>query len=90
MEVAWDPEKSKWTLENRKLSFSDFPLLFEGPFWRRLDNRKNYGEHRWILMGFLDERLVVAVYTLRGATYRILSMRKANSREEKAFEKLRY
>ncbi|WP_437350480.1 hypothetical protein [Neorhizobium petrolearium] len=36
-------------------------------------------------MGFLNERLVVLVWTHRGDDQRIISMRKANDREQKAY-----
>ncbi|WP_311735248.1 MULTISPECIES: BrnT family toxin [unclassified Janthinobacterium] len=40
-----------------------------------------YGEQRFITVGWLDERLVVLVWTQRGLARRIISMRKANERE---------
>ena len=89
METVGDPAKRDWTLEHRGLDFADFPIWLTGPHWERRDRRRNYGEERWILMGFLRQRLLVAVYTMLAKTYRVLSMRKANDREEEAFEELR-
>ena len=45
------------------------------------DDRRDYGEDRFITIGFLDGAMVVLVWTSRGAAYRIISMRKANERE---------
>ena len=45
------------------------------------DDRRNYGEDRFITIGFLDDTMVVLVWTPRGGTHRIISMRKANERE---------
>ena len=45
------------------------------------DDRRDYGEDRFITVGFLDGTMVVLVWTPRGEAYRIISMRKTNERE---------
>ena len=45
------------------------------------DDRRDYGEDRFITIGFLDGAMVVLVWTRRNDGYRIISMRKANERE---------
>ena len=45
------------------------------------DDRRDYGEERFITIGFLDDTMVVLVWTPRDGTHRIISMRKANERE---------
>ena len=45
------------------------------------DDRRDYGEDRFITIGFLDDTMVVLVWTPRGGAHRIISMRKANERE---------
>ena len=42
------------------------------------DERRPYGEERWIVQRLIQGRLYVVVYTLRGAGTRIISARKAN------------
>ncbi len=49
------------------------------------DDRQDYGEARFITIGFLDARMVVLVWTLRHGAYRIISMRKANEREQSLY-----
>ena len=44
--------------------------------------RKDYGERRIICYGELQGRMVVICYVERGAAKHIISMRKANEREE--------
>ena len=56
--------------------------IFEGPTLTVVDRRKDYGETRQISVGMLDGRMVVAVWTDRGETRRIISLRKANAREQ--------
>lgn len=45
------------------------------------DDRQEYGEERMIAVGFIKGRLHVLIYTMRGATLRVISLRKANRRE---------
>ena len=45
------------------------------------DDRQEYGEDRFISIGFLDATMVVLVWTSRDGAHRIISMRKANERE---------
>ena len=52
-----------------------------------LDDRKDYGEDRWIGIGLLRSRFVVVVYTERDEdTIRIISLRKALSHERARYE----
>ena len=44
------------------------------------DARKDYGEIRFITTGFLDDAMVVLVWTPRDDVCRIISMKKANGR----------
>ena len=46
------------------------------------DDQQHYGKDRFITIGFLDGRMVVLVWTPRNGTRRIISMRKANEREQ--------
>ncbi len=49
------------------------------------DTRRSYGEPRWISMGLLDDRVVVRVWTRRGMSRRIISMRYAHDDEAQKF-----
>ena len=52
------------------------------------DARKDYGEDRFVCVGIISDRLMVAVYTQRQEeVIRIISIRKANSREKERYEK---
>ena len=52
----------------------------------RPDTRHSYGEDLYQLIGRIDERLFVLVYTPRHNAIRIISARKANTREVKRYE----
>ncbi len=54
-----------------------------------LDSRKEYGEERWIGIGFLRKNIVVVVFTERdNDTIRIISLRKALKHERTQLEKI--
>ena len=83
----WDRNKNDGNLRKHGLSFEDAPEVFAGRCLTFEDERTEYGEERYITLGHLEERLVVIAHTQRGKSTRIISMRKANSRERKAYEK---
>ena len=60
--------------------------MFSGPVFELVDDRFDYGEERYITIGMLRGRMVVLVWTPRGAARHIISMRKANDREQTRFQ----
>ena len=79
--IEFDELKRIQTLLNRDLDFAHAGEVFRCTIHVFEDLRKSYGERRFITLGFLDGRLTVVVWTVRGAKKRIISMRKANERE---------
>lgn len=67
------------------LSLGDAEIVFAGPCVTFEDNRFDYGEPRFIPLGHLEGRVVVVAHPPRGVRMRMISMRKANRREEKAY-----
>ena len=82
MQIDFDPAKRNWTLEARGLDMGRAQEVFDGTSYSTSDDRQDYGEPRWITIGFLDHRMVVMVWTQRGHMRRIISLRKANDREQ--------
>lgn len=85
MEITFDAQKRAITLEERGLDFEDAVRVFGGPEYTVVDDRGDYGEERFQTYGLLNDRLVMIVWTLRGETRHIISMRKCNDREKKRF-----
>jgi uncharacterized DUF497 family protein len=85
MDVSFDPAKRDATLANRGLDFADAGTVFAGQTVTIQDTRFDYNEDRYITAGYLNHRCVVLVWTPRGASRRIISMRYAHEREEKAW-----
>ena len=84
--TTWDENERLKNLANHGVDFRDLDrvnweqaLVFE-------DRRKDYDETRLIAMAPLDDRLHVVVYVERGGERRIISARKANSREVAFYE----
>jgi len=86
MNIRFDQAKRDKTLEERGLDFARAEEIFAGQHLTRIDDRQEYGEDRYITAGMLDGRIVIIVWTPRGETCRIISMRKANEREIKRLQ----
>jgi uncharacterized protein len=53
--------------------------------WVREDLRFAYGEQRFGALGFIGRRLHALIFTVRDGELRVISVRKANARERKAY-----
>jgi len=87
MDFEWDETKSEACFLERGFDFAYAARAFFDP--NRLiqaDTRYSYGEERYQLMGKIEGRLFVVVYTPRNGAIRIISARKANQREIKHYE----
>ena len=85
MLLSFDPAKRAKTLAERGLDFADAGEVFADTTATVQDLRQDYGEDRYITIGWLRGRCVVLVWTMRGDSRRIISMRYAHAAEEKRF-----
>lgn len=83
MRVTCDPAKRQRTLLERGLDMRRAREVFAGLHLTRIDDRRDYGEPRFVTVGRLDSRLVVLAWTPRGGSRRIISMRHCHEREAK-------
>ena len=84
MEIEFDVAKDAANQRKHDLPLGAAELLFHGPFIEEEDNRRAYGETRFIATGPIaafDDRLFVVIYTWRDSIRRVISFRKANDRE---------
>lgn len=89
MKISYDPAKNQRNIAERALSF-DLAAYFD--FETSLitvDARKDYGETRYVAVGRMQQRLHVLCFTETEDGIRVISFRKANTREVKAYEKAR-
>lgn len=87
MEIEFDPAKRDATLQSRGLDMARATEVFAGATLTVEDNRKDYGEPRYITIGFLANRMVILAWTQRDKVRRIISMRKANDREQAVYRR---
>lgn len=81
----WDDAKSERNFRERGIDFEYACRVFEGDVLERDDTRRNYGERRLIAVGEVDGETLTVVYTWRGETRRIISVRRADRRERHAY-----
>ena len=81
----WDEAKRQDGLSQGRPDFADVADFRMDSAQHRVDRRMDYGEVRYISVGYLHDRLCVLCWTLRGTTLRVISLRKANYREKKTF-----
>jgi uncharacterized protein len=87
MKLEWDEAKNKANIRKHGFDFADAGKMFVGPLLACLDTREDYGEDRWIGIGRIAGRTAVIVFTLREPdVVRVVSLRKATSRERKEYE----
>ncbi|MBS3953611.1 MAG: BrnT family toxin [Methylomicrobium sp.] len=85
MNYEWDDNKLAINLDKHRLHFSIAEQFDWETAMIEADTRKNYSEDRYCAFGLIGTRLYCLVYTLRNDVKRIISLRKANSREVKRY-----
>ena len=87
MEFEWDDAKSDACFAHRGFDFEYAVRAFLDP--NRIvgrDRRWDYGEDRYRLLGGIEARVFVLIFTMRGSTIRLISARKANRKEAREYE----
>lgn len=83
MTVTFDPVKNAKNIAERGLSFD----MVADIDWKGAviieDIRKDYGERRFRVFGYVSDRMYVAIITPRNEAVHVVSFRKANAREVK-------
>lgn len=87
MKIEFDPAKNEKNIRERGLSFERVSEFDFDTAWFREDKRRDYGETRIQVVGFLDGRLHMLVLAAVLDGIRVISFRKANKREVKRYEK---
>jgi uncharacterized protein len=84
----WDDNKNNLNIKNHGLDFADAWQIFDEPMIIDIDNREDYGEDRFVGIGFLKNFVVVIVFTeSKDETIRVISLRRALKYERERFEK---
>ena len=89
MEFDWDSNKNATNISKHGIDFRAAVKIFDDPnFIANEDNRHNYGEIRYQIIGAVDPHgVLLVVYTERHEnTIRIISARKANKKERRLYQ----
>ena len=92
MRVVWDPRKAKANLLKHGIALSDAAGAMFDPLALTREDESTQGERRFVTIArdHLD-RVVVAVYTHRGETVRLISARRATRKERRQYaERIRF
>ena len=90
MQFEWDKHKAVSNLKKHKIKFETAITVFDDPYALIApdENHSTAKEKREWIIGESDNGILVVVFTKRiqGATYRIISARKANKKERRIYE----
>ena len=87
MEFEWDEAKNRQNIAKHGISFERASTIFEHFHITREDTRYDYGEVREISIGELvPSVIIVVVHTNRSGRIRLISARRANTRERRHYE----
>jgi uncharacterized DUF497 family protein len=79
----WDDAKAADNYAKHGVTFEMATVVFKDPFAvERLDDREDYGEDRFIVIGMAEAEMLTVVYTERKGRIRIISARQATRREQ--------
>ena len=88
MKIEFDAKKNAWNIRERGIAFTEVEAFEFDTAIRVEDTRKDYGETRVIAYGYIGSRLHVLCFKPLGKRHiRVISLRKANKREERVYEK---
>jgi hypothetical protein len=84
LEFEWHDAKAEANLQAHGVSFDLAKTVFKDPFAvERLDDREEYGEERFVIVGMAQGNVVLFVaYTGREDRIRLISARRATQDEQ--------
>lgn len=85
MEFDWGPAKHARNIRERGFGFDVAAMIFAHETIEIEDTRTDHGETRIQAIGQSDGMVLFVVYTDRGTTRRIISARKADRKERRAW-----
>jgi uncharacterized protein len=82
-DFEWDEDKAARNLAEHRVSFAQAAIACRDPFaieW--IDERADYREERFSLLGLYEHVVLYVAYTERGDNIRIISARRAERHEQ--------
>lgn len=83
---AWDTGKEAANKAKHGISFETASAVFDDVVFVRADQRRDYGEARYVAIGHAEETILAVVFTIREPNIcRIISARGANRHERAVY-----
>ncbi|WRH64296.1 MAG: BrnT family toxin [Fuscovulum sp.] len=79
----WDEAKRQTNRDKHGIDFAALAQFDWTTAQIEPDNRRDYGEDRFIAVGYIKDRLHKLIFTKRNGRVRVISFRKANRREQR-------
>jgi uncharacterized DUF497 family protein len=87
-EFEWDDAKAEANLRKHRISFRAASRVFDDVFALiEQDVSEDYDENRYLATGLVEGLLITVAYTERDDRVRIISARKANKNEQRAYDR---
>ncbi len=88
MTFEWNKSKGKDNFAKHGVSFELAKRVFDDPFAVEfLDDREDYDEARFVIIGMVDRQILVVVHAERKDAIRIISARRATVHEQEIYIK---
>jgi uncharacterized protein len=85
-EFEWDDAKAAANYAKHGVSFAMARDVFNDPFAiEQIDDRHDYGEERWTILGMAQDRLLLVAYSIRQNRVRLISARAAEPFERREY-----
>lgn len=84
MEFIYDPKKSKANLKKHGVDFEQVKALWSDS-GAVIVTAKTVGESRLAIIGQINGKVWIAIFTVRGKKTRIISARRAQPKEERIY-----
>ena len=85
MDVEYDRGKDATNVAKHGVPLALGAVVLDNRIGEIIDDRRDYGEIRINAFGLVANRLFVCTYTMRGTTYRLISVRKASRQEQRTW-----
>ena len=86
MEIEFDPRKAAANLRKHRVSFEEAASCLLDAHALVMEDDRSEGKSRWILVGMSARaRLLTVIYTLREDNPRLISARKATTKEANSY-----
>lgn len=89
MLLEWDEAKRRLNLTKHSLDFAEAVEVFRDPAVVIFRSQQTVAEVRQVAVGVVRQKCIVVVFTRRGETCRIISVRAASRRERRIYEEAR-